>query len=63
MTWFRNEAWEARNASDSSLLRLGWAIDNVLYQYENDPDDVTVEIVGAELVRLVKDFQSLHEAG
>jgi hypothetical protein len=42
-TWFMNSEWEARMASDSAALRLGWRIQNLLYTWEDSNDMVTAE--------------------
>jgi hypothetical protein len=37
-TWFMNSQWEARMANNSSALRLGWDIQNILYEWQDYPD-------------------------
>jgi hypothetical protein len=37
-TWFMNSQWEARMANNSSALRLGWDIQNILFEWQDYPD-------------------------
>jgi hypothetical protein len=39
-TWFMSSEWEARMASNSSALRLGWDIQNILYEWQDFPDTI-----------------------
>ena len=39
-TWFVNSQWEARMANNSSALRLGWDIQNILYEWQDYPEVV-----------------------
>jgi hypothetical protein len=39
-------------ASDSAALRLGWDIQNILYQHEDYPEDVPEHIAIDEIERL-----------
>lgn len=50
--WFMNLEWEALMASDSAALRLGWDIQNILYQHEDHPEDVPERTAIDEIRRL-----------
>jgi hypothetical protein len=39
-TWFMSSEWEARMANNSSALRLGWDIQNILYEWQDFPDTI-----------------------
>jgi hypothetical protein len=40
-TWFMSSEWEARMANNSSALRLGWDIQNILYEWQDYPDAIS----------------------
>lgn len=48
-TWFMNSQWEARMASNSSALRLGWDIQNILYEWQDFPDVIPAWRVAKEI--------------
>ncbi len=50
-TWFMNASWEARMAADSAALRLGWRIQNFLYQWQDSPEAFTNVSLGTALRR------------
>ncbi|MBX3070958.1 MAG: hypothetical protein KF883_10705 [Thermomicrobiales bacterium] len=50
-TWFMNASWEARMAADSAALRLGWRIQNLLYQWQDSPEAFTNVSLGTSLRR------------
>ena len=60
--WFMNVAWEDLMASDSAALRLGWDIQNILYQHEDYPEDVPEQVVIDEIVRVWQAFQSVSSS-
>ena len=45
ITWFMNSEWEARMANNSSALRLGWDIQNILYEWQDFPELTSVSRV------------------
>ena len=38
--WFMSSEWEVRMANNSSALRLGWDIQNILYEWQDFPDTI-----------------------
>lgn len=43
--------------SDSAALRLAWDIQNILFQHEDDPEDVPEKAIIAEVARLWEVFE------
>lgn len=40
-TWFMNSEWEARMSSSRHALWLGWAIESILFEWGDFPDDIS----------------------
>ncbi len=38
--WFMSSEWEARMANNSSALRLGWDIQNILFEWQGFPETI-----------------------
>jgi hypothetical protein len=60
-SWFMSASWEARMAPDSAALRLGWRIQNLLYQWQDDPDAFTPDDFAAELRRAWAEYATSGE--
>jgi hypothetical protein len=56
-TWFMNSSWEARMAADSAALRLGWRIQNLLFQWQDAPDEFTPQDLAEEILLAWKEFE------
>lgn len=59
-TWFMSCEWEARMASDSAALRLGWRIQNLLYTWQDYRDEVTAEWILESVRDLIDEEPSLR---
>ncbi len=55
--WFTSLEWERLMADDSAALRLGWDIENILYQHDYDPEDVPERVVKEELQDILAPFR------
>jgi hypothetical protein len=55
--WFMSSEWEARMANNSSALRLGWDIQNILYEWQDFPETIPTWRV----VRNIRDAMSHYE--
>lgn len=47
-------------ASDSAALRLGWDIQNILYQHDDHPEDVPEHVVIDEIERLWQEYEKAY---
>lgn len=56
-TWFMNSEWEARMANNSSALRLGWDIQNILYEWQDFPGTVPVWSVAKNIREAVNMYE------
>jgi hypothetical protein len=52
-----NSSWEAHMAADSAALRLGWRVHNLLYQWQDAPDEFTPQDLAAEMLQAWKEFE------
>ncbi len=63
---FRNRfsmaEWEALMAADSDGLRVGWDIANILYQYDDDPDDVTEDVALREIRAVASEWMNAEQS-
>ncbi len=54
--WFMSVEWERLMAADSDTLRLGWDIQNILYQHEDHPDNVSERVAVDEITGLWREY-------
>lgn len=47
--WFMRSRWEAAMAANSSLLHLGWDIQNILYEWAAFPDLISPASVAGQI--------------
>lgn len=59
-TWFMNSEWEARMANNASALRLGWGIQNILYEWQDFPELISASLVAASIRELLLQEERTH---
>lgn len=59
-TWFMNSEWEARMANNASALRLGWDIQNILYEWQDFPELISSSLVATSIRELLPRGERTH---
>ena len=56
-TWFMSTEWDARMASNVAALRLGWDIQNILYEWQDFPELIPVSRVAQNIREAMRSYE------